>query len=173
MRRLSKYLRATHTYFKDPAWMADKLDKTVPSGASDCLLSVSGGPVWANSKTQVIGTDNVLGYRTVILKTSEGTRNWLAPELGCALVRSEQIFFNEKDGKVRTINEHMAQKITIGEPDITLFAAVGDEITPREAYNRKMEYLEMGTEERSQRLSKNAAQLLQNDQDYVQAQRKQ
>lgn len=111
-------LGTTITYREFPAGSnVRELNSLEP--ATDCQTTRSGG----KTSTEVIGHDEVLGYRAVkAVSESQADRwtFWLAPDLACEIL--QQIIEFARPGEPFELNSHMtATKVRLGEPDAYLF----------------------------------------------------
>lgn len=138
-----------------------------PTPASDCTLNGSGRRAFPPGAV-LSGTDTVLGYRAVIQTLPGGAKKWLAPDVGCALVGAETTFRKDPSGATET-SRLTAVRISVGEPDEALFSLAGlDELSPRQAYERKMTYLGFNDVEKEAHRKSNEANLSRQEAKYNQ-----
>jgi hypothetical protein len=110
---------------------------------ADCLVTRSTRAAILGD-AQLLGRETILGYSTVVVGTAI-RKNWMAPALRCAIVKSEYLFLNSS-GVLVSKEEQIPDSIVEGNPDPLLFAASGDELKPSDIYRRKMQL--WGLEER-------------------------
>jgi hypothetical protein len=88
-----------------------------------CLTWLSGSPLRQGQR--VVGREPIMRYETVHIVQDSGTRvweTWVAPQLGCALLRQE-VTFKENGKYSKNIME--LQSIKTGPPDPSLFDLSG------------------------------------------------
>jgi|GEM_PF-3461780 len=107
--------------------------------ASDCLRLFSGHTATTPSSEKITGESTIGGLRALevtVSGTGNGLKVWMAPDLGCELVRQDLTFFAE--GKQTGTSEKRLVSYSRGEPDPKLFEVPEnfEEVSPREAYLR-------------------------------------
>jgi hypothetical protein len=106
--------------------------------ASDCVKNFNGGP---RRVAKVIGHEKLLGIDTVKVQLEQagGMVLWLAPSLGCFMMK-RSMSFRGPDNSVTDTSELTVTRVLLGEPDASLFqnpAPPGyEELAPSEAAKR-------------------------------------
>ena len=133
---------------------------------SGCLL-LSGGTTAFGGDVRTVGRDTILGFRTVILEIN-GRKSWRALDLGCAPLKTE---IHLVDDSGRTVdNVQTATRVTVGEPDPSLFDVSGEELAPSAVYERKMSYYGFDEATKAKNRKSQANLLAHQDEAYRKAQ---
>jgi hypothetical protein len=120
---------------------------TGPTPESQCTLGPDGKPASSLKNLRIAAIETVASIAAVHLAAVsspspagdvEWYDQWLAPSLGCALVKSTTKTVH-LDGSA-SITETEAERIIPGEPDPKLFEPQGDELKPSDSLSRRKQY---------------------------------
>jgi hypothetical protein len=117
----------------DDEMAAHRADRYTPE--SDCTRTANGWPADSRMIPVVAGREKIAGIDTIKLK-SGNTTDWRAPALGCEVVQYMMAF------EAGSISVHRPSKITIGEPDESLFtiSATYTEAPPSQAFTMELNH---------------------------------